>query len=181
MAGIKQDKEKLNKTLERVANILNSNGIKSWFVMYGTLLGFAREGSCIEGDDDIDIIINFDYDQLKTILEKEGFGFTQGFRIGTSKDILKTKQTEELSSVDFYISKFLDNNTISVPWQRHILKNCFTESNTFVEHKFHSSIVYLPNDYENKIIQMYGTNWKIPSNKECRRGRKGRRRFIQIG
>lgn len=181
MAGLSDNKEKLNTTLEQVANILNSNGIKNWFVMYGTLLGIHRDGSCIEGDDDIDIIINFDYDVLKTILEKEGFDFTQKYGIGTSKDILKTEQTKELSSVDFYISKFLDNNTISVPHQRHILKNCFTESNTFVEHKFHSSIVYLPNDYENKIIQMYGTNWKIPSNKECRRGRRGRRRFIQIG
>lgn len=182
MAGIKQDKEKLNKTLERVANILNSNGIKSWFVMYGTLLGFTREGSCIEGDDDIDIIINFDYDQLKTILEKEGFGFTQGFRIGTSKDILKTKQTEELSSVDFYISKFLDDNTISVPWQRHILKNCFTESNTFIEYKFYSSIIYFPNDYENKIIQMYGKNWRIPAKKSCKQGRNRlAKNFKQIG
>ena len=182
MAGKRQKTEKLNLTLERVANILNLNGIKNWFVMYGTLLGIHRGGSCIEGDDDIDIIINVEYDQLKTILEKEGFGLTQAHGIGTSKDILKTEQTEELSSVDFYISKFLDNNTISVPWQRHILKNCFTESNTFVEHKFHSSIIYFPNDYENKIIQMYGKDWRIPANKSCKRGwGRKRRRFRQIG
>lgn len=180
MAGIKQDKEKLNITLERVANILNSNEIKTWFVMYGTLLGLVRDRSCIDGDNDVDIIINFDYDKLKAILEKEGFNFTQAHCIGKSKKILKTEQTKELSSVDFYMTELLDDNTISVPWQRHLLKNCFTESNSFVEHKFHSSIVYFPNDYENKIIHMYGTNWKIPSNTDCKRARP-RQKFRQIG
>jgi hypothetical protein len=44
--GRLQNKEKLNITLEQVANILNSNGIKNLFVMYGTLLGIQqREGN----------------------------------------------------------------------------------------------------------------------------------------
>ena len=57
MAGTKQTSEKLNKTLLFLITLLNDNNIKNWFVCYGTLLGLVRENSCIDNDDDIDVII----------------------------------------------------------------------------------------------------------------------------
>ena len=40
-----------------IVTLLNDNNIDKWFVCYGTLLGLVRENSCIDNDDDIDIII----------------------------------------------------------------------------------------------------------------------------
>lgn len=53
MSGINTDKEKLNRTLEKVCNILNENNINDWFIMFGTLLGIVRENSCIQGDNPV--------------------------------------------------------------------------------------------------------------------------------
>ena len=58
MVGEKTDKEKLNNTLEVVVNILHEEDINDWFIFFGTLLGIIREDSCIQGDDDFDIMIN---------------------------------------------------------------------------------------------------------------------------
>ena len=70
MIGIKNPQEKLNGTLLIIARLLNSNNITNWFAGYGTLLGIIREGSCINNDDDVDIICNRDdYDAIKNILE----------------------------------------------------------------------------------------------------------------
>ena len=66
MAGKKETSEKLNKTLLFLISLLNNNNIKEWFVCYGTLLGLVRENSCIDNDDDIDIIIEkSNYDIIK--------------------------------------------------------------------------------------------------------------------
>ena len=67
MAGKKQTSKKLNKTLLII--LLNDNNIKNWFVCYETLLGLVSENSCINNDDDIDIIIEkSNYDIIKKIL-----------------------------------------------------------------------------------------------------------------
>ena len=76
MAGKKETSEKLNRTLLFLITLLNDNNIKSWFVCYGTLLGLVRENSCIDGDDDIDIIIEkSNYDIIKNILIENNFKF----------------------------------------------------------------------------------------------------------
>ena len=54
-------KDNLNLTLNKVADILNKNNIKDWFIGYGTLLGITRNNSCIDNDDDVDIVINRKY------------------------------------------------------------------------------------------------------------------------
>jgi len=49
--------EKNNTNLRIISNILCDNKI-GFFPFYGTLLGLVRENSCIEGDDDVDLMIN---------------------------------------------------------------------------------------------------------------------------
>ena len=66
--------EILNKTLKKVAILLNDNCIDEWFISYGTLLGIIRNNSCIDHDDDVDIIIDHKYfDAMKKFLEDDGF------------------------------------------------------------------------------------------------------------
>ena len=47
MDGNPQNNEKLNRTLEKVCNILHTEGINDWFIFYGTLLGIVREDSAL--------------------------------------------------------------------------------------------------------------------------------------
>jgi len=69
MVGKKWSKQLLNDTLTFIIKLLNDNNINininNWFIAYGTLLGIVRENSCINGDDDIDIVIdNTNYEQV---------------------------------------------------------------------------------------------------------------------
>lgn len=174
MAGKPQNKEKLNTTLEKVCNILHKEGIEDWCIMYGTLLGIVRGGECIEGDDDIDIIINYEYSVLKALFEEYDFRFEcgkgRGRRFRTTKHILKTKPTNLLSSVDFYIADVNQEGTFNVRWMRNKISNCYVDLNkkTFVEKKWKSTTLHLPNDYESKLVSMYGEEWKIPGSGSCR-------------
>lgn len=104
MAGLKETSEKLNKTLLFLITLLNDNNIKNWFVCYGTLLGLVRENSCIDNDDDIDVIIEkSNYDIIKKILIENKFELEYGYGIKNSKHIIKTKNTSDYSSIDIYM------------------------------------------------------------------------------
>ena len=113
MGGVPQRASKLNKTLEHVVDILDENNYTDWFLAYGTLLGIVRNNSCIEHDDDIDIICNInERSRLIEILEKNNFKlFTdddlnpgpKSFKDG----IVKTFGTEEYVSIDFYFGLVL--------------------------------------------------------------------------
>lgn len=158
MSGKETDVEKLNHTLERVVDILHTEKLSDWCIMYGTLLGIVREDGCIDGDNDIDIIINCKYEKIKTIFEKYNFK-----RQDENPFIFKTLPSEEYSSVDFYISKVNDDGVWDVTWNRNKISNCYVDlhKRTFIEKKWRSTILHLPNDYENKLVSMYG-NWKKP-------------------
>ena len=78
MAGISESKDKLNSSLIKISKILNKNKFDQWFIAYGTLLGIVRNNSCIDGDDDIDIMEsngvivsnNLDFDGVDIIVSK---------------------------------------------------------------------------------------------------------------
>lgn len=173
MAGKRQNKEKLNTTLEKVCNILHTEGIKDWCIMYGTLLGIVRENGCIEGDDDIDIIINYDYSSIKSIFRKYNFHFywkirgCGGFRGNVV--LAKTKPTNSLSSVDFYIADVNQEGIFDVRWMKNKISNCYVDLNkkTFVEKNWKSTTLHLPNDYESKLVSMYGHDWRTPKSVSC--------------
>ena len=92
MAGPKNNQISLNKTLMFIIKLLNDNNIKNWFIGYGTLLGIIRENSCIDGDDDIDIIIDIsNYDVVKQLLIENDIEFLYHLGINKRKDILFLK------------------------------------------------------------------------------------------
>lgn len=166
MAGISTDKEKLNRTLEVVANILHEENINDWFIFFGTLLGIVREDSCIEGDDDLDIMINCDYQKLRSCFEKEGFIFTSKYGIKNPDTILKTEPCEKYGSIDFYMCNVNESGDFYTPWHR---VNA-SESKPFITKEWRSTILNLPNGYLQKIISMYGKDWEIPQSKSCEMG-----------
>lgn len=166
MVGINTDKEKLNSTLEKVCSILHKNDINDWFIFFGTLLGIVRENSCIQGDDDLDIMINCDYQKLRSTFEQEGFTFTSDFGINNSNKILKTKPCDKYASFDFYLCNVHGSGDFHTPWHGVNASEC----KPFITIEWRSTILNLPNGYLQKIISMYGKDWEIPQSKSCAMG-----------
>lgn len=169
MTGSRETSEKLNSTLLFIISILNKNNVKKWFVSYGTLLGLVRENSCIDGDDDIDIIIDKNYyDDVKKLLVKNGFKIEHGHGIGKdTRKILKTKNTSTYASIDIYMGEFSDKDVFD-QWNRLNIRNCFLDNKnkTFVEREWEGQIVYIPNNYKRILINRYGEDWHIKKDKK---------------
>tara|TARA_B100000927_G_C16403919_1_gene444523 strand:+ start:313 stop:846 length:534 start_codon:yes stop_codon:yes gene_type:complete len=169
MVGRKETSEKLNKTLLFLITLLNNNNIKEWFVCYGTLLGLVRENSCIDNDDDIDIIIEkSNYDIVKKILIENNFKLTYNYGIGNSKYIIKTNSTSDYCSIDIYMGEYTNNKNIKDLWNNLTINDCFldTENKTFIEKKWNGQNIYYPNNYEKILFNRYGKDWKIKQDKK---------------
>ncbi len=168
MTGKRHTKEELNVTLLFVIHLLQEHKLKDWFIGYGTLLGIIREGSCIDGDDDIDIVMNINnYDALKKILLDEGFEIEYGYDIGESRHILKTKGTEQHVTIDFYMANVDPMGNFIDVWEKVVWSQCYTNMQTreLMEYKWNSEKVYVPNNYIDKLKNRYG-NWEIPKDEK---------------
>lgn len=173
MAGKRNPVEKLNKTLLFIIKLLNENQFGNWFVGYGTLLGIIRENSCIDGDDDIDIIIDgIHYDRLKEVLHGLGISFDYGRKIGSSRVILKTKDTDAFCSVDFYMAEVDEDGNFYDQWEKVTWSNCFNEDNRLIEHVWENEKIFLPCNAEVKLERRYGESWRIPRKTKGPRPRK---------
>ena len=165
MTGAKFNKTLLNNTLMFIIKLLNDNNINNWFIGYGTLLGIIRENSCIDGDDDIDIIIDkSNYDVVKQLLIKTGIDFDFGHGIGENTNILKTLETNNYCSIDFYMAIVDENGNFIDTWENVIWTKCYNEKNELLKHIWNGNILYSPFNYETKLINRYGENWRIPQN-----------------
>ena len=164
MAGDKQSNTKLNYTLLKIAQILNEYNINNWFIGYGTLLGIIRDNSCIDADDDVDIISNYDdYDKIKSILHSYGFTFCYKYGINNKKDILKINETNEYSSVDFYMARIDYKGNYIDMWEKVVWSRCY-QDNKLIKLNWNDIVLYIPNNYESKLKNRYGEDWRIPQN-----------------
>lgn len=168
-SGNNNSQEKLNKTLLHISNIMNSNNIDDWFIAYGTLLGIIRENSCIEGDDDIDIVINVNYkDKLINILKNYGFSLDNR----SCDRIIKTNETDEYSSIDFYLSEVDNNSNYKDNWEDVLWSNCYDQNNKLLKYEWKNIFLNLPNNYKIKLVNRYGEKWNIPQKSKGPKPRK---------
>lgn len=164
MAGNKNhDGKQLNNTLMFILKILNENNIQNWFISYGTLLGIVRNNSCIDGDDDIDIIVeDIYYDKLKEILSKNNLTFTYSYGINKSRSIIKVNNTKDYCSVDFYMASIDKEGNFHDKWNNILWSKCYDTNGKLVERVWNEQTLYLPLNYEEKLINRYGKDWMIP-------------------
>lgn len=169
MVGRKETVSVLNNTLIQIVKLLNTNNIDKWFICYGTLLGLVRENNCINGDDDIDIIIHKShYDTVKNILILNNFELTYSFGINNSRYILKTVPMDhKYSSIDIYFGEFGDDYVFDL-WNKLKINNCYLDktNQTFVKANWAGQTLYLPNNYTRILANRYGEDWKIKKDKK---------------
>ena len=131
MVGSKEDYKKLNDTLLKITEIFFINNIEEWFVVYGTLLGILRKNSCIDGDDDIDLICNQEnYIKLTILLLRNGFELDPKI---TSPYILKTLPNKNYASIDIYMAAVDEHKNYIDLWEHIIWENCCTPDNEFIK------------------------------------------------
>lgn len=157
MVGEPTDQQKLNHTLEKVCDILNKHNINDWFIAFGTLLGIARDNNCIQGDDDLDIMINYDYQHLKSLFKKEGFDFMEEtFNLKNTDKMLKSFDTEEFTSIDFYMADVEGKNYFTA-WQNVEFQNVEIETKAWK-----STHINLPKNADMMLEKLYGETWRTP-------------------
>jgi hypothetical protein len=144
----------LNDMLIKVINLLNKNNLNQWFLGYGTLLGIIRNNSCINNDDDIDIIIDIkDKKKLNELIDKNNYKYIYNLPNFIKIEIEKNKPT-----VDFYLAKVDDANNFEDTWESAIWSN----SKPFIIKEWNTLKLQLPNNYKTKLINRYGKDWIIP-------------------
>lgn len=171
MAGTKGSSDRLNFTLEYISNVLNASPINDWFIAFGTLLGIARNNSCIDGDDDIDINIACDYDLLKNILIDHNLTLSYSYFNQQERKIIKTVETDALfHSIDFYFCDVNDHGDFHCHWEHCTWRNSYEnlQHKRFIQKPWRSTVLNLPNNYTEKLTARYG-DWRTPSD-ECRGG-----------
>ena len=168
-SGTKYSKQKLNHTLKKIVELLHLYKVDNWFIGYGTLLGIVRENSCINNDDDIDLIIDKQHSNIvKSLLSENGFHLTSyELHISESEDFLKTIDTDDLCSVDFYCATVDKNGDFHDKWEKVIWSNCYIDKKKkkLIEIEWEETKLYLPNLYESKLTNRYCPNWRVPQDK----------------
>jgi len=172
MAGIKHTSKTLNNTLLFIIKLLNDNKIKNWFIAYGTLLGIIRDNSCIEGDDDVDIIIDIsNYRKLLKILHKNKILINKSVVRHLIKfshkpyvpHLIKTCGTKNYSSIDFYMADVFDKEgNFYDKWEKVLWSCCYNSEYSLIEYIWNNNKLYLPFNYKQKLINRYGKTWTIP-------------------
>lgn len=77
---------------------------------------------------------------------------------------VKTLENNNYCSVDFYMASNDGKGNFKDIWENVTWSECYNEKNELIQHMWNENILYLPFNYEKKLINRYGKNWRIPQN-----------------
>ena len=164
MAGAPESSQRLNDTLCWIVDLMDKNSINDWFVSYGTLLGLIRDGSCIDGDDDIDICINFDHwDDIYDPLKKKNILTPNEYYI--RDNFMCTRKTQKYGQVDFYLCNVTEDGDFIDTWEDVTWSGCYNDGELHTI-EFCDRKVNIPHNAVEKLSRRYGSTW----NQRIKRG-----------
>ena len=156
MAGSKMKQDLLNTTLKLVLYLLTKHNFQNWFIAYGTLLGIHRDGQCIDGDDDVDIVIDDrDLPRLREVLKQEGLQFCNKEFIKKSNYFVRI-EGEHHCPVDFYGAKVDNDGNYLDCWEVVAWSKC----TPLIKRVWNGLQLQLPQNVEKKLEGRYGKDWK---------------------
>ncbi|MCK5782368.1 MAG: LicD family protein [Flavobacteriales bacterium] len=171
--------ENAANTLQTLSKALMDNNIQSWLV-YGTLLGYAREKDFISHDYDIDlgVFLEDGNKRLEDVLIKHGFTKVREYRIddgeygmeqtyelnGVTVDFFYTRKEEnEYLAHTFYSDKGLNmNQTIDKYGGLLVTEFSFTPF-ALQRVLFKDAVFYVPQNYDLYLKEYYGDDYMTPN------------------
>ena len=158
MTGIARSKEQLNEGLTFLCEKLHKHNVNKWFIGYGTLLGIVRDGTCIDGDDDLDIVVDVTEiakvrSLITHLIENNGFKITIDKKEKFMQISCKSVQ------IDFYFAdvdsagNFFDLHE-KVTWSECLIDNKVPTI------KWLGTDINVPNNRIEKLQNRYGEHWR---------------------
>ncbi len=162
--------------LKKVFEISREENLRV-FPMFGTLLGFIREGGYIPWDDDLDLgCISHDADTpykiADILINKYGFEFVRGFAY--RGQVVEYCLSYMGMPMDFFfmIPKGDHMLTISSFWRKDMNYSHYRQNSVFTTRQplvegletyfVHDIEIEVPTNYEELLVAAYGKNWKTP-------------------
>ncbi len=152
------------------ARLLREAGI-DFFLAFGTLLGAVREGKCIDGDGDVDIVIT-DEQRLRSCLphfQKEGLLLNRVF----DGDLYSFHTADRRGHIDMYvmsnynIPRCLQNRYTRICghiFPKKYIKDILKESG---DYRLGGMSYPIPANPERVLRYWYGHSWRIPQQKQA--------------
>lgn len=134
----------------------------TFIAFYGTLLGIIRDNDFINGDDDLDFLLD-EKDSNNFILQLDENKINYRKLKKNSVSLIQCS-FNNIGPIDIYLY-FDYDEYIRVPWDGNLLfakKDIFPLKNIV----FYDKKCIIPNESEKILEQIYGDNWKIPLNKK---------------
>lgn len=143
--------------------IMEISEIEKWDIIpiFGTLLGFIREGDFISHDDDIDLAVAPGHDpkvMAKTLIEKYGFKFGQALSYHGKVTEFSTEHNGV--SIDFFFFEEVGEQI------RLSAYNWYSTESYTDPHQNNVQYIYHPKIESFKYIDIKGVNVKVPTNSE---------------
>lgn len=149
----------------------------TFFVDFGTLLGFIRNGKLLSWDYDIDFGIclnkNFQWKDLEEVMNRAEFQLVRQF----SYHETITEQTYRKSNIyiDFFSHVIESDRSYYYvyyeekdyqydnPMYRHARVTTTVKITSNITYEVDGGLVHVPREYEKYLEDVYGTDWKIPN------------------
>jgi len=77
------------------------------------------------------------------------------------KGIIKTAETDDYVSVDFYMATIDEEGNFSDLWEKVVWTNCYDTNGKLFERPWKDTILYIPANPEQKLRNRYGEDWGI--------------------
>jgi phosphorylcholine metabolism protein LicD len=157
MAGDIFTKDELNAVLLHIVRLLHKHTIERWCIGYGTLLGIIREQSCINNDDDVDILIDREYaGVLHRLIQQAG-----GTYVLKKPNFCKVKFPLFKPTVDFYmccVEGDVNTTNLNDTWENTVWMDVCPFENI----AWNDVILQTPKNPISKLVKRYGQNWSTP-------------------
>jgi len=159
MTGIARNTAQLDKHLKLMCDRFHSFNFQNWFIGYGTLLGIVRDGHCIEGDDDIDILIDAkEIDQVRALVS--ALCSSNDYETLIDKKGKFLQITNQESQIDFYFCEVDKQGNFFDKHEKVTWTKCFDNNGTIPTINWEGVRLNVPQDSKTKVLHRYGEHWK---------------------
>ena len=157
MAGINKTRTQLTLLYTKIMEFLKKCNI-TIILFYGSLLGYYREKTFIEGDDDIDVIISENDHSI--LLKYLHVNKDSNINVGLNNQYIIQLYCDNIGPFDIYIFNNYNDNILL----RHDGNLLFNKCDIFPYKPvcFNNFDVFIPNNTEKIIVDLYGSTWKTP-------------------